>query len=133
MRVGESKALQCGGPGAIDPANSGPKFLLAQRGLGGRLDLCAHGDGFFVSGAADGQILAQGGRAITVVTHWKPGGCLVALKNALAELPQGAEPIHHTDQGTQYCCHECLAGLDAQIRVSRKRNSSAACPITYRS
>ena len=30
----------------------------------------------------------------------------MALKNALAELPQGAEPIHHTDQGTQYCCHE---------------------------
>jgi len=34
------------------------------------------------------------------------GGCLAALKNALAELPAGATPIHHSDQGTQYCCHE---------------------------
>ena len=34
------------------------------------------------------------------------GGCLAALKNALADLPAGATPIHHSDQGTQYCCHE---------------------------
>ena len=34
------------------------------------------------------------------------GGCLAALKNALADLPVGAKPIHHSDQGTQYCCHE---------------------------
>jgi transposase InsO family protein len=34
------------------------------------------------------------------------GGCLEALKQALAEMPAGATPIHHTDQGTQYCSHE---------------------------
>src|ERR1017187_6397906 len=34
------------------------------------------------------------------------GGCLVALKKALAEMPAGATPIHHSDQGTQYCSHE---------------------------
>lgn len=34
------------------------------------------------------------------------GGCLAALKSALADLPAGATPIHHSDQGTQYCCHE---------------------------
>lgn len=34
------------------------------------------------------------------------GGCLAALKNALTDLPAGAQPIHHTDQGTQYCSHE---------------------------
>jgi transposase InsO family protein len=33
-------------------------------------------------------------------------GCLVALKQALADLPTGARPIHHSDRGTQYCCHE---------------------------
>ena len=33
-------------------------------------------------------------------------GCLVALKQALAGLPAGATPIHHSDQGTQYCSHE---------------------------
>jgi len=25
---------------------------------------------------------------------------------ALANLPVGVTPIHHSDQGTQYCCHE---------------------------
>jgi transposase InsO family protein len=34
------------------------------------------------------------------------GGCLAALKNAVAEMPAGATPIHHSDQGTQYCSHE---------------------------
>ena len=34
------------------------------------------------------------------------GGCLTALQKALAELPAGATPIHHSDQGTQYCSHE---------------------------
>jgi transposase InsO family protein len=34
------------------------------------------------------------------------GGCLAALKRAVAELPAGATPIHHSDQGTQYCSHE---------------------------
>jgi len=34
------------------------------------------------------------------------GGCLVALKKALTDLPAGARPIHHTDRGTQYCSHE---------------------------
>lgn len=33
-------------------------------------------------------------------------GCLAALKQALADLPAGAKPIHHSDQGTQYCSHE---------------------------
>jgi transposase InsO family protein len=34
------------------------------------------------------------------------GGCLAALKQAVAEMPAGATPIHHSDQGTQYCSHE---------------------------
>jgi len=33
-------------------------------------------------------------------------GCLLALQQALAGLPAGAKPIHHTDRGSQYCCHE---------------------------
>lgn len=32
-------------------------------------------------------------------------GCLRALDQALRDLPAGARPIHHSDQGTQYCCH----------------------------
>ena len=34
------------------------------------------------------------------------GGCLAALKQAVAAMPAGATPIHHSDRGTQYCCHE---------------------------
>ncbi len=41
------------------------------------------------------------------------GGCLAALKQALADLPAGATPIHHTDQGTQYCCHEYVNWVTA--------------------
>jgi transposase InsO family protein len=32
-------------------------------------------------------------------------GCLCALEMALRDLPAGIFPIHHSDQGTQYCCH----------------------------
>jgi len=41
------------------------------------------------------------------------GGCLAALQQALADLPAGATPIHHSDQGTQYCCHEYVNRLVA--------------------
>ncbi|MGH7866839.1 MAG: DDE-type integrase/transposase/recombinase, partial [Candidatus Dormibacteraceae bacterium] len=33
-------------------------------------------------------------------------GCQQALQMALEQLPQGIEPIHHSDRGSQYCCHE---------------------------
>lgn len=33
-------------------------------------------------------------------------GSLEALKQALAELPQGHRLIHHSDRGVQYCSHE---------------------------
>lgn len=32
-------------------------------------------------------------------------GCLSALRMGLRGLPPGARPIHHSDRGTQYCCH----------------------------
>jgi transposase InsO family protein len=38
-------------------------------------------------------------------------GCVRALERALAELPQGRQPIHHSDQGSQYCCHEYVKRL----------------------
>jgi hypothetical protein len=49
-------------------------------------------------------------------------GCLKALDQALAGLPPGAQPIHHSDRGTQYCCHEYAEGdnfspgLDREVR-----------------
>src|SRR5208282_4050000 len=38
-------------------------------------------------------------------------GCVRALGMALQELPTGAHPIHHSDQGSQYCCHEYVQAL----------------------
>ena len=32
-------------------------------------------------------------------------GCMKALEQALADLPDGRHPIHHSDRGCQYCCH----------------------------
>jgi putative transposase len=32
-------------------------------------------------------------------------GCLKALEVALEKLPGSARPIHHSDRGSQYCCH----------------------------
>ena len=33
-------------------------------------------------------------------------GCQRALEMALKQLRPGEQPIHHTDRGSQYCCHE---------------------------
>jgi len=38
-------------------------------------------------------------------------GCVRALERALADLPAGSRPIHHSDQGSQYCCHEYVKRL----------------------
>jgi putative transposase len=38
-------------------------------------------------------------------------GCVRALEQALAELPAGARPLHHSDRGCQYCSHEYVNHL----------------------
>lgn len=38
-------------------------------------------------------------------------GCLRALDLALDDLPPGLYPIHHSDRGCQYCCHEYMNRL----------------------
>jgi putative transposase len=38
-------------------------------------------------------------------------GCLKALEQALNGLPAGKQPIHHSDRGCQYCCHEYIEQL----------------------
>jgi transposase InsO family protein len=48
-------------------------------------------------------------------------GCVRALKMALQDLPAGVYPIHHSDQGSQYCCHEyvnALAGRGLPISMT---------------
>jgi putative transposase len=38
-------------------------------------------------------------------------GCVRALECAFAQLPQHRKPIHHSDRGCQYCCHEYVNRL----------------------
>jgi putative transposase len=38
-------------------------------------------------------------------------GCIQALGMALKDLPARSHPIHHSDQGSQYCCHEYVNAL----------------------
>ena len=41
-------------------------------------------------------------------------GCVEALDRALADLPADRYPIHHSDRGCQYCCHEYIDRLIAR-------------------
>lgn len=41
-------------------------------------------------------------------------GCLLALEEALSALPAGKYPIHHSDRGCQYCCHEYVERLQSR-------------------
>ncbi|MEK7993792.1 MAG: IS3 family transposase [Planctomycetota bacterium] len=41
-------------------------------------------------------------------------GCLITLDQALGDLPAGRLPIHHSDRGCQYCCHEYVNRLQAR-------------------
>jgi transposase InsO family protein len=46
-------------------------------------------------------------------------GCVRALERALADLPKGSAPIHHSDQGSPYCCHEYVRRLgEAGLQIS---------------
>lgn len=40
-------------------------------------------------------------------------GAIRALRQALGQLPPGAATIHHSDRGSQYCCGEYVALLEA--------------------
>jgi putative transposase len=54
-------------------------------------------------------------------------GCLAALTQALADLPEGDKPIHHSDRGTQYCCHEYVNQLvEHGLRISMTETNHCA-------
>lgn len=38
-------------------------------------------------------------------------GCLASLEQALAQLPEGKRPLHHSDRGIQYCCSDYIGKL----------------------
>ncbi len=46
-------------------------------------------------------------------------GCVQALRMALATLPRGRHPLHHSDRGCQYCCHQYVdVCRQAQLPIS---------------
>lgn len=54
-------------------------------------------------------------------------GCLKALDMALKELPEQARPIHHSDRGSQYCCHLYVDRLrERQLGVSMTEQDHCA-------
>ncbi len=55
------------------------------------------------------------------------GGCVRALEVALAALPPGRAPIHHSDQGSQYCCQEYVSRLQERgLAVSMTESNHCA-------
>lgn len=54
-------------------------------------------------------------------------GCLKALELAVAILPEGARPIHHSDRGCQYCSHVYVERLaEHQLAVSMTEKDHCA-------
>jgi putative transposase len=54
-------------------------------------------------------------------------GCLQALEKALETLPNQARPIHHSDRGSQYCCHEYVNRLsERQLGISMTQTNHCA-------
>ena len=54
-------------------------------------------------------------------------GCLKALEMAIAQLPEGSKPIHHSDRGSQYCCHEYVNRLvDGGMSISMTETNHCA-------
>lgn len=54
-------------------------------------------------------------------------GCVRALERALAELPEGCKPIHHSDQGSQYCCHQYVQRLQKSgLQISMTETNHCA-------
>ena len=50
-----------------------------------------------------------------------------ALKMALRSLPAGAFPIHHSDRGCQYCCHEYVKLLKERgLKISMTEENHCA-------
>jgi len=54
-------------------------------------------------------------------------GCVRALEMALEQMPKGAQPIHHSDRGSQYCCHDYVNRLvDGGLSISMTEKDHCA-------
>lgn len=66
-----------------------------------------------------------------MIVGWQAGdtleasGCVAALKMAIDQLPKDANPIHHSDRGTQYCCEayaETLAERGLSVSMTEENH-----------
>jgi putative transposase len=54
-------------------------------------------------------------------------GCVRALEMALEQMPEEARPIHHSDRGSQYCCHDYVNRLvDRGLSISMTEKNHCA-------
>ena len=54
-------------------------------------------------------------------------GAIKALEDALASLPDNCHPVHHSDRGCQYCCHEYVQRLwDRGLTISMTETDHCA-------
>jgi putative transposase len=54
-------------------------------------------------------------------------GSIRALEQAIGDLPKGARPIHHSDRGSQYCCHEYVQkATGARVMMSMTEQDHCA-------
>ena len=54
-------------------------------------------------------------------------GCIQALGMALKDLPARSHPIHHSDPGSQYCCHEYVNALAVRgLKISMTERDHCA-------
>ena len=54
-------------------------------------------------------------------------GPMKALEMALLELPQGSNPIHHSDRGCQYCSHDYVGRLqESRLSISMTEEDHCA-------
>lgn len=52
-------------------------------------------------------------------TSLEASGSLRALRMALRQMPEGAQPIHHSDRGCQYCSHMYINLLNKnEVKIS---------------
>lgn len=56
--------------------------------------------------------------------------CIQALQMAMAQLPPDRHPVHHSDRGSQYCCHEyaaVLTGRSLPISMTEQNHCYENC------
>jgi transposase InsO family protein len=54
-------------------------------------------------------------------------GSLRALDEAIKQMPAGVKPIHHSDRGSQYCCHEYVKrAQEASVQMSMTEEDHCA-------